>query len=282
MPCPFIREGRARFCHAAAIRKLIVDGPGVAGGGLCTTPGYRRCGLVREEEGPADRCPHLDEVHVQYCGASPVVKLVPFNESQASPCNGAGYPYCDSYLARAHPHGRSPASRDLLFAPNHFWLDVGETGLCHIGTDEFLADLAGTVDAVTFVTTHGLHRPAVSLTVNGMVWPLRFPNPLLIQSVNTRLRSDPTRVTADPYGSGWLFEGWELPGKTSAGLVGGEQGKAWLVDEREKLARAIHDGQQLGADGGQPVRGVVRLLPHGDAVQLFQQFFSRSEWATEE
>jgi len=32
--------------------------------------------------------------------------------------------------------------------------------------DGFLADLAGTVDAVTFATERGTHRPAVSLTVN--------------------------------------------------------------------------------------------------------------------
>jgi glycine cleavage system H protein len=283
MPCPFLREGRARYCHAVPVRKLILEGPGAAGGGLCTTAEYRRCGVVEQEEGAADRCPHLEEVHVQYCGASPVTKLVPFSESQTSPCTGGGYKYCDSYLTRARPHGAGLAPRELLYTSNHLWLEVDEQGLCHIGVDGFLADLAGTVDRVTFATERGRHRPAVSLSVNEVEWPLLFPTSLLIQAVNSHIRSDPARLTADPYGSGWLFEGWEIPGKTRAGLIGGEQAKAWQAEERERLARAIHAGQEeLCADGGVPVRGVARLLPRADVVRVFQQFFSNAGWLADE
>ena len=79
-----------------------------------------------------------------------------------------------------------------------------------------------------------------------------------------------------------MFEGWEVPGKTRAGLIGGEQAKAWLAGEREQLADAIHNGQGLCADGGSLVRGVARLLPRADVVSLFQQFFSKSGWIAEE
>jgi glycine cleavage system H lipoate-binding protein len=278
MPCPFLREGRARYCHAASVRKLILDGPGGAGGGLCTSAEYRRCGVVRQEDGPADRCPHLEEIHVQYCGASPVTKLVPFSDSQTSPCTGGGFKYCDAYLTRARPHGANAAPPDLLYASNHLWLEVDEEGLCHIGVDIFLADVAGTIDGVTFAVSHGSHRPALSLTVKGVEFPLLFPNPMLISGVNTRLRSNPDRITADPYGSGWLFEGWEVPGKTRTGLIGGEHAKAWLVEERELLAHTIHNEQGLCADGGYPVRGVARLLPRADVIRLFQQFFSKTAW----
>ena len=47
---------------------------------------------------------------------------------------------------------------------------------------------------------------------------MTFPNPLLIQKVNSHLRGDPVRLTSDPYGSGWLFSGWELPGQTRGGV----------------------------------------------------------------
>jgi glycine cleavage system H lipoate-binding protein len=281
MPCPFLREGRARYCHAAAVRKLILDGPGAAGGGLCTSPEHWRCGVVPQKANAAERCPNLEDVHVQYCSASSVTKLVPFSESQTSPCTSDGYRYCDSYLSRARPHGANQAPRHLLFAPNHLWLDVGEAGLCHVGVDAFLAEMAGSIDAVTYAASRGAHRPAVSLTVNAVEWPLLFPNALLIQRVNTRLRRDPGRLTTDPYGSGWLFEGWELPGTTRAGLICGEQANAWLAAERERLAGAIHNGQQLCADGGYAVRGVARLLPHSDVVRLFQQFLSKTDWTAE-
>ena len=65
---------------------------------------------------------------------------------------------------------------------------------------------------------------------------MTFPNPLLIQKVNGCLRSDPQRILADPYGSGWLFAGWELPERTRAGLMGGPPAAAWQAEERELLA----------------------------------------------
>ena len=281
MSCPFLKEGRARYCHAAPIRKLILEGPGAACAGRCASPEFRQCELVRYEA-QATRCPHLEEIHVQYCGASPVTKLVPFSDSQLSRCT-AGYRYCDAYLSIARPGGsRTPAGPSLLYSPNHFWLEPEESNLCHIGIDGFLAEMAGCVDGVTFITTHGTHRPSVSLTVNGVEWPLVFPNPLLIEKVNSHLRSDPKRLTADPYGVGWLFEGWELPGKTRSGLIAGAQAAAWQSEERERLAREIHETHALTCDGGYAQAGVARLLPREAVVGLFQRFFSKTAWSAEE
>lgn len=282
MSCPFLRDGRARYCHAAAVRKLILDGPGSAGGGRCTTREYRLCPLVDGASEAQARCPHLEEVHVQYCGAAPVAKLVPFSDCQASRCMGDGYRYCDSYLALARPHRVSEPSASLLYAPNHLWLEVGEGGLCHIGVDAFLAEVAGKVDGVTFVTSGGAHRPAVALTVNGVEWPLMFPNPMMIGGVNSRLRADAAAVTADPYGAGWLIEGWELPGRTRADLLGGAQAAAWMASERERLARHIHEVAAPGGDGGYAAPGVARLLPKQEMIRLFQRFFGSNGWTVEE
>jgi glycine cleavage system H lipoate-binding protein len=281
MACPFLKEGRARYCHAAPVRKLILDGPGVADGGRCATPEYRQCALIAKTEPPQNRCPHLEEIRVQHCGLSAVTKLVPFSDSQLSCCTSNSYRYCDSYLTLTRPHA-SVAPANLLYSPNHFWLDAEESGLCHIGVDGFLADVAGAVDAVTFVTLNGTHCPSLALTIHGMQWPMTFPNPVMIQKVNSRVRSDPARLAADPYGAGWLFEGWEVPGRTRAGLVSGHQAAAWQAEEHERLAREIHSIQGLACDGGRPVRGVARLLPRENLVCLFQHFFSKRSWATEE
>ena len=111
---------------------------------------------------------------------------------------------------------------------------------------------------------------------------MSFPNPLIIAKVNSRLRSDPARLTIDPYGAGWLFEGYEIPGRTRAGLVSGKQATAWQREERGRLTRHIHDVQAPGADGGVPVRGVAQLLSRPDLVCLFQHFFSKYSWSVEE
>ncbi len=280
MACPFLREGRARYCHAAPVRKLILDGPGATDGGRCASPRYRTCELAAKDEGEQSRCPHLEEIRVQYCGVSPIPKLVPFSESQLSSCTSDNYRYCDSYLHLAQPHAAKPAA-SLLFAANHFWLDAEESGLCHIGVDGFLADIAGHVDGVTFVTARGTHCPSLALTIHGVEWPMSFPNPVMIQKVNNRLRSDPARLTADPYGAGWLFEGWEVPGRTRAGLISGQQANAWQEEQREKLAREIHEVHAPGADGGEPVTGIAQLLAREHLVSLFQRFFAKSDWSVE-
>jgi len=277
MSCPFLKEGRARYCHAAPVRKLILDGPGATEGGRCTTSRYVDCDLVTKSETAQDHCPHLEEIRVQFCGVSPIPKLVPFSDSQLSSCTSATYRYCDSYLHLAQPHATTPPD-GLLYSANHFWLDAEVSGLCHIGVDGFLADIAGSVQGVTFVSSRGTHCPALALTIHGVEWPMSFPNPMMIQKVNSRLRSDPTRLTADPYGAGWLFEGWEVPGRTRTGLITGQQAAAWQAQERELLTKEIHETHAPGCDGGSPVRGVAQFLRREDLVRLFQRFFSRTDW----
>jgi glycine cleavage system H lipoate-binding protein len=219
---------------------------------------------------------------VQYCEATSPTKLIPFSESEFSSCADGGYLFCDSYLALKRPQGALAAPVGFLYAPNHFWLAADESGLCHIGIDPFLADVVANVDGVTFVTTHGTHRPVVALTLHGVEWPMTFPNPLLIQKVNSYLRSDPQRIITDPYGSGWLFAGWELPERTRANLIGGPRAAAWQADEQQLLAQEIHATLKLSCDGGHPVRGVGQLLSRQQLVCLLQHFFSDTQWGSKE
>ncbi len=282
MACPFLKEGRAQYCHAAPARKLILDGPAASGAGRCASPEYNRCDLVNADELKRERCPHLEEVHVQYCDASSPTRLIPFSESEFSSCSDGGYRFCDSYLSLARPQNALTAPSGFLFAANHFWLAAENSGLCYVGIDAFLADVVANVDGVTFVTQHGTHRPVVSLTVHGVEWPVTFPNPLLIQKVNTSLRADPQRLLADPYGSGWLFAGWALPERTKAGLIGGHQAAAWQREERELLGQEIQESLKLSCDGGKPVRGVGELLSRQQFVCLLQHFFSSTRWGAKE
>ena len=40
---------------------------------------------------------------MQYCGAAPVAKFVPYSESLLSRCGNDSFRYCELYLAMAHP-----------------------------------------------------------------------------------------------------------------------------------------------------------------------------------
>jgi glycine cleavage system H lipoate-binding protein len=282
MACPFLKEGRAQYCHASPSRKLLLEGPGVSGGGRCSSPEYYRCALIGKDELRQERCPHLEEIHVQYCGTTSPTKLIPFSETELSVCMTGGYRYCESYLTLARPRGVLAPPENLQYAPNHFWLAKVESGFCYIGIDAFLAEVLGNIDGLTFVTTHGTQRPVVALTVHGMEWPMTFPNPLLIQKVNGHLRSDPQRLVEDPYGSGWLFAGWEVAERTEAGLISGAHAAAWQAEEQERMAKEIHEMLGQSCDGGRPVRGVAQLLSRRQLVCLLQHYFSNTHWGPKE
>jgi glycine cleavage system H lipoate-binding protein len=282
MACPFLKEGRAQFCHSAPARKLILEEPGVSGAGRCALPEYQKCDLVEKGAMGRQFCPHLEEVHVQYCGASSPTKLIPFSDSELSNCTTGGYRFCDSYLEVTRQQGSVAPPAGFLYTSNHFWLATDESGFCHIGIDAFLSDVIASVDGITFVTTHGTHRPVVALNVHGVEWPMTFPNPLLIQKVNGHLRNDPKRLISDPYGSGWLFAGWELPERTESSLIGGHQATAWQAEERELLAQEIHSTLNLSCDGGNLVTGVGELLSRQQLVCLLQHFFSSTHWGSKE
>jgi glycine cleavage system H lipoate-binding protein len=278
MACPFLKEGRAFYCHAAPVGKMILEGPGYSSGGRCESREYYRCELVRRDEVLHERCPHLEEVHVQYCGVSTPAKLIPFSESRLSSCTSGGHRYCESYLALARPHGSLPAASNLLYSANHFWLDVEESGLCHVGLDAFVADVIGNPDGITFVTTNGRQRPVVAMAVHGVEWPMTFPNRLRIDRVNSHLRGDPSRMTADSYGSGWLFSGWELNDETRTGLISGKAASSWQEHEHERLLHEVRGSSAFACDGGHPVKGVGQLLPREQLVRLLQQFFGNRSW----
>jgi glycine cleavage system H lipoate-binding protein len=278
MACPFLKEGRALYCRAAPFGKMILEGPGYSDQGRCESSEYYRCDLVKSDGMLGHRCPHLEEIQVQYCGVSTPSKLIPFSESQTSSCISEGYRYCESYLALSRPHGALPAADNLLYSANHFWMDVQESGACYIGIDAFLADVIGHADAVTFAATHGPQPPEVALTIHGVEWPLTFPNAIVIDKVNGHLRGDPSRLTADPYGSGWLFCGQELEGHSRNGLLSGAPAAAWQEEERQRLSAQIHNSLPLPSDGGQPVKGVGQLLSRTQLVCLLQHFFSNRGW----
>lgn len=300
MRCPFLREAHVQSCQASPFRKQIVRSGGAAGE-RCGTAAWRECSVVREltEEHPsANTCPFHAESLVQYCSSAPVTKFIPWSDQAFSRCGSESHRYCDLYLALARTSApaaevgeTAPGSDDadglpvpnwLWYAPSHTWLAVASDGVCHIGVDAFLARTLGGIDRVQFVTTKGLERPAAVLTVRDVDLTVSFPNPVLITGVNGALRADPARLARDPYGLGWLFEGIVRDRATlgagtpkiTDGLLRGDSATAWMRREVLRLrglAEAASErisGVRLAADGGLPAPGLIRTLPHDEALRL--------------
>ena len=227
-------------------------------------------------------CPHLRESLMQYCGAAPVTRFVPYSESSISRCGNDSYRYCELYLSMAHP-GAPAEDTDgvetpewLRYSANHMWLDVTGDGVCHAGIDAFLSRALGRVDRVSYVWQKGRRRPAAVLTAAGIDLEVAFPNPLMLASCNLYLRADPSRLTAEPYTTGWLFEGTPLP-ETTEDLMEGPAAREWMEQEQRRMNQFLQELSAPGqaADGGLFRAGLAQQLDREQALAVFHEFFSR-------
>lgn len=304
MTCPFLREAQVKFCQTSPFRKMLVRSAAHGTDEKCTSPGYVGCSVYVEtgHQGPTqNRCPFFGESLTQYCSIAPVPKYIPYSESMLCRCGTESYRYCELYLTMARPAGGdgpvlpldarsnagSPAEEWiddmrvpnwLLYTTNHLWVDRTESGDCHVGIDAVLAKALGTVDSLNFEVS-GEH-PSVVLEAGGAEFEVIFPRVLQTRRVNAHLRLDPHPATADPYGTGWLFEG-SLSGKESVGLIPGNAAAGWMRSEVERLSHHVHEhilpaqpeSAGLAADGGSFAPGLLRTVGRERASALFNEFF---------
>jgi len=283
MTCPFLKETQVKYCQTAAVRKMIPAGRAGRAEEKCSSRDYVSCPLYGAQpvEGAAATCPYLRESLMQYCGAAPVAKFVPYSESLLSRCGNDSHRYCELYLGMAHPETRRGEADDiplpdwLGYSSNHMWLDATEDGVCHIGIDAFLSRALGRVERIDYVWTKGLHRPAAVLTTAGQELEVVFPNPLLLTSCNLYLRADPSRLTAEPYTGGWLFEGVPQPG-TQDNLLAAAGARAWMEREQRRINEFLQQqtAASMAADGGLFAAGLARVLDRDQMRALFHEFFS--------
>jgi glycine cleavage system H lipoate-binding protein len=285
MPCPFLKEIHVKYCQSAAIRKLIPSANPGRAHDKCSSETHATCALFQAQPPEMDSvaCPYLRESLMQYCGAAPVAKFVPYSESLLSRCGNDSHRYCELYLALAHPEApveadSIPMPEDLRYSANHMWLDVTEDGICHAGIDAFLSRALGKIDRISYVGGNGRRRPTAVLSAAGCDLEVVFPNELLLTGCNLYLRADPSRLTAEPYTGGWLFEGAPLP-ETPQNLLQGAEAREWMEREERRMNEFVQQqvssqAGPLAADGGLFAAGVARQLDRDHMLALFHEFFS--------
>ncbi len=304
MRCPFLREDQVKSCQASPFRKFVTRSASQHAPERCTSADFRSCSAAQEshEAHPdATHCPFLRESLVQFCSASPVATYVPWSESPDLRCAHDGHRFCELFLAVAGPRGRGPAQglaqgdtatvnvdgvampAWLHYNANHMWLDVGDDGLVHLGVDAFLARLLGQIDHLAFLTLKGVAHPAVVLTVRGVDLTLVFSHPVQIVAANTRLRFNLERLSADPYGRGWLFEARATPRQGTAatlttGLHHGALAREWMSREVRRLSELVHErilpsryADGAAADGGSAAPDLLQQLERHEIMHLLAE-----------
>jgi len=310
MRCPFLREAQVKHCRASTYRKMIVRSQDDVVHERCTSAAYRECPALQsysEDSALGTRCPFLQESLVQYCAASAVTRFIPYSESSLIRCGTNGHRYCDVYLAVAgsdrepatgqHPENSRDAWVDgirlpagLAFTANHLWFDEGSDGSWHVGVDAFLARTLHRVSCVNALTSHGTMQPTAVLSVGGVELQFTFPQHLTITATNPALRTDPQRLCAHPYTSGWIFEGTSpgtaraLPADPPAPSWSrrGPAAAEWMHTEVRRLQDFLHNqilparssGSPVLMDGGSVAPGFILHLDRQEILQLYNDFFS--------
>jgi glycine cleavage system H lipoate-binding protein len=300
MRCPFLREEQVKSCQASPFRLSLARSASDAAHERCSSPAHASCPVApssHEAHPSLSRCAFLRESLVQFCAAAPVQAYVPWTSSPEARCGHDGHRYCELFRQAAGERALSPAQPPLEpeqaavddvggvpvaawlhYALNHLWLDVGDDGLWHLGADAFLAQVTGRVERLAFLTVKGTARPAVVLTVRGVDLTLVFPSALTIVSANTRLRSSLDRLTADPYGLGWLFTARAGSESALRGLRRGAAARAWMAAEVRRASELVHarhvgGPERLAADGGRFAPDLLCHLEREDVLRLFADLF---------
>jgi len=304
MRCPFLREEQIKSCQAAPFRKSLARSAAQAGSERCSSPEYRGCLMLRQshEAHPSpSRCPFLSESLAQFCAATPVATYVPWSASPEQRCAHDGHRFCSVFLDARGADAKRPSTVGadtaegrtdivagvpmpgwLFYAEGHLWLDAGDDGVGHVGIDAFLTQLLGKIGRLALVAAKGTAQPALVLTVRGVELSLRFPMPLPLVAANLRLRASLDRLTADPYGSGWLFE-VRLPADAasfSGPLRHGSEARQWMAAEVRRVSEWLHGhlrGAQVAADGGRFSPGILDQLQPEDVARLLAEIIPASE-----
>jgi len=173
-----------------------------------------------------------------------------------------------------HSLQRSPAGSfefrlpaDVALATNHTWLRKSPDGTVTVGFDEFLGNLIGAPERVSLP-----FRGNLITTTDGHFQlydgdrRLEFVSPVAGQvvEVNVAAEANPSLITQDPYGRGWLFRVRPMStGDLRHPPMTGETAVRWLK-RQARLAVEFLSLRQVPAavvtmyDGGEPRKGVLR------------------------
>lgn len=288
MQCPFLKETRVRWCRAAGIRKPIPETQSDDAACRCLDERFRTCRWVSPESRQSEPpCPHLEHALVQYCEAAPLTRFVPFSEPLLTRCGSSAHRYCDFYLdilRAARPPLRDhefSAPADLLYTRNHWWVDLQDEGMCHIGVDAFLARLLDGAERAGVLTPRGTAHPAAVFTCRGTDFTLVFPAELCIEAANPHLRIEPRRMLREPYSAGWLFRARTAEDQLAAlkeVLIGPEEARRTMEEDARRVNEMLQwlhaAGAVAMADGGLFEPGVLGRIEPEEAHRLLHAVLS--------
>jgi glycine cleavage system H protein len=168
--------------------------------------------------------------------------------------------------------------KGYAFQPGHTWMAAEGDQNARVGIDSFAATLLGKVDAVEPGSLNRWVRQGQKLLTiiqDGHRVQMISPVEGVVTAVNPKVLEDPSLITSDPYGEGWIVKINSPDLDTNVkNLIRGTMVRPWMA---HTLARFRELTQPLvGAvaqDGGMPVNGLLLRVDKGMQRALVREFF---------
>ncbi len=132
----------------------------------------------------------------------------------------------------------------ISYYRNHMWLKLERSGKYRIGIDDFAGRLLGILEDISLP---GLGK---KIDVGEFFWSAKhkfgdfeFASPLegVVDGLNYDIINDPSLLTSDPYGSGWLMmiEPDNIR-KITGNIFHSSEARAWMAEESKALNNSIY------------------------------------------
>ncbi len=177
--------------------------------------------------------------------------------------------------------------RGYFFSKAHTWLELLFTGKVYVGIDDFIAKVAGKIDAVE-VPSIGERikkgEPLFKIKQNGKTLTFYSPVSGKISAINPVILESPNMLLNDPYLNGWIVmvEPEDVASEIKNLLIGNEASQ-WLRNEirrfREFISREAPKFspalEPTLADGGLVIKGVLQNVDEKTWEKFEQEFIQQ-------
>ena len=167
---------------------------------------------------------------------------------------------------------------NLRYHPGHTWALSESPNLVRIGMDDFATKLTGTIEHVTLPQRGQWVRQGQkiwSVVRNGIKVDMVSPIEGSVSDINESAIKDPSLITKDPYGEGWMVTVQSPDSKTNfRNLLGGALARWWTEESSLRLQRLMPNALgALAQDGGVAVDDIAGTLPDEQWVKVTREFF---------
>jgi glycine cleavage system H lipoate-binding protein len=167
---------------------------------------------------------------------------------------------------------------NLRYHPGHTWALGESPNLVRIGLDDFAAKLTGKIEHITLPQRGQWIRQGQkvwSMVRNGVKVDMVSPIEGSVADINEAALKDPSLVTKDPYGEGWMVTVQSPDSKTNfRNLLGGAMARWWTEESAMRLQRLVPNALgALAQDGGVAVDDIASTLADEQWAKLTREFF---------